>query len=270
MLRGAFATICEGLPISGADGGGALVARVCASVCATATMSNRNRAVAASEASETDESKAERLAAGRARHEVRNRISRLVAFVLCGALLFGVWSASTAQNETWSTSKLYLPSAGLELTVSGCDVAFVASASPTLTYAARASVYSAEFSYDATDSSIVRSATLINRDGSCEAVPYSDCGKLCKITVAVTSDQAAFQIWQDSTDLSHPRLTVADGVAMASLTVKRTAPSLSVTLEPGAAVAAVHVDLNRGSLSIDAAASLLVVGGVVRRGGGEL
>ena len=129
-----------------------------ASVCATATMSNRNRAVAASEASETDESKAERLAAGRARHEVRNRISRLVAFVLCGALLFGVWSASTAQNETWSTSKLYLPSAGLELMVSGCDVAFVAGASPTLTYAARASVYSAEFSYDATDSSIVRSA----------------------------------------------------------------------------------------------------------------
>ena len=211
-------------------------------------MSNRNRAVAASEASETDESKAERLAAGRARHEVRNRISRLVAFVLCGALLFGVWSASTAQNETWSTSKLYLPSAGLELTVSGCDVAFVASASPTLTYAARASVYSAEFSYDATDSSIVRSATLINRDGSCEAVPYSDCGKLCKITVAVTSDQAAFQIWQDSTDLSHPRLTVADGVAMASLSAD--APSG----EGGEVVTKLNFDKSIGGASYSAEA----------------
>ena len=209
-----------------------------------------------------------RLAASRARTDCSNRVCRLISYFVVLLLALAVWSTATMFNETWSADKSYDVSGELTLTVSGCDVHFASGDSPSIRYAAKGRLYQADFSYEAADSSVVRSAALSNSLNSCSDVPHEDCGLLCLVTIVVpASSTATFHVYQDTADLlTRPKLVVGAGVALARLSVgywSSVAPTLSVVLRPTAAVGVLNVDLHSGSLTSQGA-TLGAIGANVR------
>ena len=174
---------------------------------------------------------------------------RTFVFVFLLLLLYGIWTLAILPNYWISVTKRYDSAGTLEVTVKACDVDFVQSSQPTITYGALFMGYTARWTNDASDGSVVRSAVLSNSAG-CSLMPRMQCRRMCLVTIGVVAGAGtSFQLNQLDGDESWPLATVTPGTTVETL-------NLGAWWRPQATL----------SLFVDTATISGALGGRLRRG----